>query len=137
MANMVASLIHTITTHTSDVMCVAFTHSKLATCGGDKTVRLWNTDDFAEEECSPLLGHTYYVQCCAFSPFGTVLASCSTDGKLILWDTKNGSELAVLQHPSQTCIRVCRFSPDSTRIVSGGDDNMICFWEVATHKLLM
>ncbi|PVD37339.1 hypothetical protein C0Q70_04338 [Pomacea canaliculata] len=40
------------------------------------------------------------------------------------------------KHPSKNSIRVCRFSPDSSHIVSGSDDNTICMWEVATKKLI-
>lgn len=90
----VASLIHTIATHTSDVNSVAFSpDGTLATASGDKTVRLWDTADFSELTASPLVGHSYYVHCCTFSPFGTILATCSTDGKLILWDVKSGSKV--------------------------------------------
>lgn len=90
----VASLIHTIATHTSDVNSVAFSpDGTLATASGDKTVRLWDTADFSELTASPLVGHSYYVHCCTFSPFGTILATCSTDGKLILWGVKSGSKV--------------------------------------------
>ncbi|KAK7485836.1 hypothetical protein BaRGS_00022936, partial [Batillaria attramentaria] len=133
---MVASLIHTISTHTADVTCLSFTQGKLATSSSDKTVRLWSTEDFSELPCSPLLGHTYNIHYCTFSPFGTILATCSTDGKLILWDVKTGEMNAVIQHPSKGSIRVCCFSPDSSRIVSGSDDDTICMWEVATKKLV-
>lgn len=95
----VASLIHTIATHTSDVNSVAFSpDGTLATASGDKTVRLWDTADFSELTASPLVGHSYYVHCCTFSPFGTILATCSTDGKLILWDVKSGSKVCEHWH---------------------------------------
>lgn len=136
MANMVASLIHTISTHSSDVTCLSFTQGKLASTSSDKTVRLWSTEDFSELPCSPLLGHTYNIHYCTFSPFGTILATCSTDGKLILWDVKTGDITAVFQHPSKGSLRVCCFSPDASRIVSGSDDDTICMWEVATKKLV-
>lgn len=136
MANMVASLIHTITTHTADVTSVSFTQGKLASASADKTVRLWSTEDFSELPCSPLLGHSFNIHTCRFSPFGTVLATCSTDGRLILWDVKTGETNAILQHPSKGAIRVCRFSPDGSRVVTGSDDDTICIWEVSTKKLV-
>ncbi|XP_048781071.2 WD repeat, SAM and U-box domain-containing protein 1-like isoform X2 [Ostrea edulis] len=133
----VASLHHTIAIHSSDVNSVAFSRDrKLATASGDKTVRLWDTEDFTELSASPLVGHAYYVHCCTFSPFGTLLATCSTDGKLILWDVKSGTKVATFQHPSKQSIRVCRFSPDSKYIVSGSDDETLALWDV-TGKILV
>ena len=77
--------------HTSDVNWVDFTGTKLlVSCSNDKTVRLWEADDdgkFQETSLSPLTGHSYGVNCVRFSPFGTIIASCSTDGNIILWNT--------------------------------------------------
>ncbi len=133
---MVATLTHTICAHSSDVNGVAFTANYLATCSGDKTVRMWMLDDYSEHATSPLCGHTYSVNCCIFSPNGSMLASCSTDGKLILWDSKSGDKLAVLQHKSKGSIRVCRFSSDSTLMATGSDDELMCLWNLSTRKII-
>lgn len=135
-SNLVCSLHHTIGAHTSDVNGVCFSKNTLATCSGDKTVRLWALEDYRELLCSPLCGHGYYVHCCTFSSFGTTLATCSTDGKVILWDVKTGEKKTVLQHPSKTSIRVCAFSPNFSMLVSGSDDETLCVWEVSTRRLL-
>ncbi|XP_033105844.1 WD repeat, SAM and U-box domain-containing protein 1-like [Anneissia japonica] len=124
-------------THTSDVNSVAFSGSLLATCSGDKTVRLYKiSENFKELAFSPLVGHSYYVHCCVFSPFGTTLASCSTDGKIILWDTRTGQTLSTFKHESNAILRVCRFSPDSKYLVSGAADNILCVWDVKAGKLI-
>ncbi|KAK6182045.1 hypothetical protein SNE40_009811 [Patella caerulea] len=136
MSNMVASLLQTLSGHSSDVTSLSFGEKELVTCSGDKTVRLWNIDDFSETPCSPLLSHTYVVNCCVFDKTGTVFASCSTDGKLIIWDSKTGEQKAVFEHPSKCAIRVCRFSPNATTVASGGDDNALCLWDVAKKKLI-
>lgn len=134
---LVTSLYHTLGAHSSDVNCVAFSNGDLlATASADKTARLWNTDDFSEHKHSPLCGHQYYVHCCTFSPFGTTLATCSTDGKLILWDVKTGKKSGVLHHESQNSIRVCRFSPNSKYILTGSDDELLCMWEVSSKKII-
>ncbi|XP_052254306.1 WD repeat, SAM and U-box domain-containing protein 1-like isoform X4 [Dreissena polymorpha] len=136
--DLVASLVHTINSHTSDVNGVCFSKDrKLATCSADKTVRVWDMTSYNELPFSPLCGHTYYVHCCCFSPFGTLLASCSTDGKVIIWDAKTGQKKCVLQHESKSPIRVCKFSPNSAQLISGSDDNNVCLWDVSSGALVI
>ena len=131
-----ASLLHTINAHMTDVNAVAFSDNSLASCSGDKTCRLWSLDDFSELPSSPLCGHKYSIHCCVFSPSGHVLASCSTDGRVILWDCKTGDKVSVFEHKSKSSIRVCRFSKDSCYLVTGSDDETVCLWDIATRKLI-
>lgn len=75
--------------HSCDVMSCDFSGKYLASCSGDKSIRLWEINEdgkFKEVQFSPLLDHTYGVNCVRFSPFGTLMASCSTDGRTILWN---------------------------------------------------
>ncbi|KAF3824443.1 hypothetical protein GH733_008728, partial [Mirounga leonina] len=128
-------LIHTLADHGDDVNCCAFSSSLLATCSLDKTIRLYSLSDFAELPHSPLKFHTYAVHCCCFSPSGHVLASCSTDGTTVLWNTQTGETLAVMEQPTGSPVRVCRFSPDSTCLVSGAADGTVVLWNAQTYKL--
>ncbi|KAJ7345723.1 hypothetical protein JRQ81_001673, partial [Phrynocephalus forsythii] len=128
-------LICTLRDHKDDVNCCAFSSSYLATCSLDKTVRLYSLSNFNELPYSPLRGHTYAVHCCCFSSLGHILASCSTDGTTILWNTENGLKLAVLEHPCRSPIRICRFSPDSTYMVSGAADGSVNLWNVQSLKV--
>lgn len=81
----------TLDGHSSDVNWVDFTGTRLlVSASNDKTVRIWECDDngvFKQTPLSPLTGHNYGVNCVRFSPFGTIIASCSTDGNIILWNT--------------------------------------------------
>uniref|UniRef100_A0A8D0HPJ7 WD repeat, SAM and U-box domain-containing protein 1 n=1 Tax=Sphenodon punctatus TaxID=8508 RepID=A0A8D0HPJ7_SPHPU len=128
-------LIHTIADHSDDVNYCAFSSSYLATCSLDKTIRLYSLSNFTELPYSPLKGHTYSVHCCCFSPSGQILASCSTDGTTVLWNTQNGQSLAVLEQPYGSPVRVCRFSPDSTYLVSGAADGSVVLWNAQSFKL--
>ncbi|KAM9284435.1 WD repeat, SAM and U-box domain-containing protein 1 isoform 3-T4 [Cariama cristata] len=130
-----ATLIHTLADHSDDVNYCAFSSSCLATCSLDKTVRVYSLSNFAELPYSPLKGHTYAVHCCCFSPSGHVLASCSTDGTTVVWDTRDGQMLAVLEQPSSSPVRVCRFSPESTYLVSGAADGSVVLWNMQSLKL--
>ncbi|XP_059250030.1 WD repeat, SAM and U-box domain-containing protein 1 isoform X5 [Mustela nigripes] len=132
--NMV-KLIHTLADHGDDVNCCAFSSSLLATCSLDKTIRLYSLSDFTELPHSPLKFHTYAVHCCCFSPSGHVLASCSTDGTTVLWNTQNGETLAVMEQPTGSPVRVCQFSPDSTCLVSGAADGTVVLWNAQSYKL--
>uniref|UniRef100_A0A7N4P027 WD repeat, SAM and U-box domain-containing protein 1 n=1 Tax=Sarcophilus harrisii TaxID=9305 RepID=A0A7N4P027_SARHA len=129
------TLIHTLADHGDDVNCCSFSSSLLATCSLDKTLRLYSLNGFNELPYSPLKYHTYAVHCCCFSPSGHILASCSTDGTTVLWNTQTGLILAVLNQPSGSPVRVCRFSPDSTYLVSGAADGTVVSWNMQTHKL--
>ena len=91
------------------------------------------SDDNQIEEISsvsPLIGHSYYVHCCQFSPCGKILASSSTDGRVILWDVATGKALHELSHESHSCIKICRFSPDGDRLLTGSDDETLVLWDV-------
>uniref|UniRef100_A0A2R9CKU3 WD repeat, SAM and U-box domain-containing protein 1 n=1 Tax=Pan paniscus TaxID=9597 RepID=A0A2R9CKU3_PANPA len=128
-------LIHTLADHGDDVNCCAFSFSLLATCSLDKTIRLYSLRDFTELPYSPLKFHTYAVHCCCFSPSGHILASCSTDGTTVLWNTENGQMLAVMEQPSGSPVRVCQFSPDSTCLASGAADGTVVLWNAQSYKL--
>lgn len=59
----------------------------IASAGGDKVIRIWDTNTGQELAQSPLKGHSYYVNSCVFSPNGDLLASSSSDGTVKLWST--------------------------------------------------
>ncbi|ELU10109.1 hypothetical protein CAPTEDRAFT_93086 [Capitella teleta] len=134
---MQCSLHHTITSHTSDITAVTFTHNTLASSSSDKTVRFWQVDNgYRETNSSPLCGHQYSVHCCVFSPCGKILASCSTDGRCVLWVVTSGQKLTSLQHPSGSSLRSCCFSPDGKRLATGGDDEKMCLWDTSSYQLI-
>ncbi|XP_029935885.1 WD repeat, SAM and U-box domain-containing protein 1 [Myripristis murdjan] len=130
------SLVCTLQDHLDDVNWCAFSATLLATCSGDKTLRIYNTRDFAELPYSPLSGHGYGVHCCCFSACGQFLASCSTDATTVIWSVATGEIEAVLEHPGRSPVRICAFSPDSTYLVSGASDGTLALWDFPSKKLL-
>ncbi|XP_053982976.1 WD repeat, SAM and U-box domain-containing protein 1-like isoform X1 [Hylaeus volcanicus] len=120
---------------------VAFHGNNLIASGsGDKVVRIWSieTDEeegeiimkFQEKPYSPLDGHTYSINYVEFSPCGGMLASCSLDGTAIIWNTENGSQAKSSFVNSGSGVRVCRWSPDGTKIATAGDDERTTLWDV-------
>ncbi|KAL7406825.1 hypothetical protein ABVT39_027038 [Epinephelus coioides] len=130
------SLICTLQAHRDDVNWCAFSGTLLATCSGDKTLRIYSTRDFSELPFSPLSGHGYGVHCCCFSTCGQFLASCSTDATTMVWSMVTGEIEAVLQHPGRSPVRICALSPDSAHLVSGASDGTLALWDFPSKKLL-
>ncbi|KAM7424363.1 hypothetical protein PAMA_000622 [Pampus argenteus] len=129
------SLICTLTDHRDDVNWCAFSTKLLATCSGDKTLRIYNTHDFSELPFSPLSGHGYSVHCCCFSACGQFLASCSTDSTTVIWSMVSGEIDAVLEHPGCSPVRICALSPDSVYLVSGASDGTLALWDFPSKQL--
>ncbi|KAF6732651.1 WD repeat, SAM and U-box domain-containing protein 1 [Oryzias melastigma] len=130
-----ASLVCTLQDHQDDVNWCAFSSTLLATCSGDKTVRIYNTSDFSELPFSPLSGHGYSVHCCCFSACGQFLASCSTDATIMVWSMVTGDIEAVLEHPGRSPVRICAISPDSVHLVSGASDGSLALWDFPSKQL--
>ncbi|XP_076332510.1 WD repeat, SAM and U-box domain-containing protein 1-like isoform X2 [Tachypleus tridentatus] len=140
MSKIKASFLQSLGGHTSDVTWCDFFGRTLVTGSNDKTVRLYEQDGqgkFVECLHSPLVSHTYGVNCVRFSPSGTLLASCSIDGTVILWNAQTGEQIAQLKHPGgNAAIRVCCFSPSSTLLASGGDDDVVFLWDIGTGSII-
>ena len=60
---------------------------------------------------------------------GTAQASAAgaEDGKVYLWDSLTGEQLAALEGHSKIVWAVA-FHPDGTALASGGEDNTIIIW---------
>ncbi|XP_040058503.2 WD repeat, SAM and U-box domain-containing protein 1 isoform X3 [Gasterosteus aculeatus] len=129
------SLLHTLRHHADEVSCCSFSPSLLATCSGDKTLRVYNTADFSELPFSPLSGHGYGVHCCCFSSCGRHLLSCSTDGSAIVWHAGTGEVAAVLVHPARSPLRACAVAPDSSLVLAGACDGTAALWDFPSKAL--
>lgn len=86
---LVATLQQELHAHSGDVNYCDWspTDQTLATCSGDKTVRLWRAEEGKQLSPSPISAHAYYVNACVFSPAGDLLATASSDNTVKLWTT--------------------------------------------------
>lgn len=69
----------------------------------------------------------------AISPDGSVLAAGTLVGKVMLWDTTSGAELAAVP-AHRGSIYALAFSPDGRVLASAGGDNAVHLWDSATGE---
>ncbi|KAL1712296.1 WD40-repeat-containing domain protein [Schizophyllum commune] len=134
--------------HTDWVQSVSFSPDGVTVVSGsyDRTLRLWNAQT-GKEMGDALKGHTNWVRSVVFSHDGTCVVSGADDHTVRIWVLATRQQLGKpLRHkdrrrrqiwtlPGSTgWVYAVAFSPDSTRIVSGGDDGAVRIWEAASGK---
>ncbi|MEH2335965.1 WD40 repeat domain-containing protein [Nostoc sp.] len=85
-------------------------------------------------EVQTLVGHEGRVWAIAFHPNGQILASCSEDYTIRLWDVATGNWLCVWQAHDRW-LRSVAFSPDG-QLLASSCDNTIKLWDVKTQECL-
>lgn len=121
---------------------------------------------YEEASFSPLMGHKYGVTCVKVSPQSTMLASASIDGTTQLWNLRvkylndllylilslfldilinssdhsfliqTGSKIHTMVQVGGESVRTCKFSPDSTNLVTAGDNGQVCLWDLIRRTLI-
>lgn len=73
--------------------------------------------------------HGNRVQCVSFSPDGSLLASGSMDGTVLLWEVKAHEEIGRVE-VGEGFVRSLCFSPDGRLVAAGSDDGSIYLIDV-------
>ena len=101
------------------------------------SIGIWIYDAYKREEVRLVTGYTDTVECIAFSPDGSLLASGSDDDTVHLWDINTRTH-KILFTGRTSSVRSIAFSPDS-RTLAGGSrsnrDKTVYLWDIDTGNL--
>ncbi|KAK8793404.1 hypothetical protein WA158_004763 [Blastocystis sp. Blastoise] len=125
-------LIDTLEGHNSEVWYASWcpTRDEIASCGSDRTIRIWKKVDGKWILYSTLVGeHKKTVRCVEYSPDGKSLASCSFDSTIIIWkyDGKTFKYSHTLEgHSSE--VKHVDWKPSGDLLASCSRDRNIMIW---------
>ncbi|XP_037701211.1 apoptotic protease-activating factor 1 isoform X3 [Choloepus didactylus] len=133
--SMTGELLYTYDEHSEQVNCCHFTnnshHLLLATGSSDYFLKLW---DLNKKECrNTMFGHTNSVNHCRFSPDDNLLASCSADGTLKLFDIHTSGLLAEIYTGHHSTVQYCDFSPHNHLAVVALSQYCVELWNIDSH----
>lgn len=119
--------------HQERAWCVAWSPSGklLASCGGDKAVRIWGQEG-DNWVCKSVLddGHQRTVRRVAWSPCGNYLASSSFDATTSIWSRKDGEfeNIATLEgHENE--VKCVAWAPNGSLLATCSRDKSVWIWE--------
>ncbi|KAI9002474.1 WD40-repeat-containing domain protein [Hyaloraphidium curvatum] len=135
-------LLSALTGHDAAVLVVRWSPDgkRLATGGDDRAVMLWERDDEAVEFGGPrneegyrvvkvLRGHDSDVVDLAWSVDGDLLATCSLDRSVVVWDAR-GHEIIRRFHGHEGHVKGVAFDPLGTYLASCADDKTMRIWSL-------
>jgi WD40 repeat protein len=101
---------------------------------GSNNVTLWDVE--TRKAIAKWIGHTDVVCALCWSADGERVASGSWDGTARIWNIHSGRTVLIIQ-TGHRWVHAVMYSPDSSKLATGGDDeNAVKIWDAKTGKLL-
>ncbi len=94
--------------------------------------RVWDLP--STTEAAHFAGHDNFTYRVAFHPEGELIASCTKQGQLKLWNWQTGEELFSIHGGNAEIEDLC-IHPDGKRIVIALDNQSLQIWNVDTHQV--
>lgn len=113
--------------------------STFAICSIDRTISIWNIDEKSESDSSvpstpeiKLEGHADDINMIRWSSTASILASCSDDSTVKLWNTQSR---ACIQDLNQHNREVCAIQWNKTGLLASGSlDSTVRLWDAESGK---
>jgi len=117
-------------------VCWSPNGSMLASCGGDKTIRIW-TSQGKQWSCNAILseGHQRTIRRVSWSPDSKYLASASFDGTVSVWQLNNGEFdcIATLEgHENE--VKAVSWDISGSLLATCSRDKSVWIWEMESDN---
>jgi WD40 repeat protein len=105
--------------------------SVLAAAEENASLRLWDPSSGDEIDAlkAPDADSEAFLWDAAFHPSGSLLAAVDSAGQVFVWSFPQGDLLAAFQGHMRGAAAVA-FSPDATRLATGGLDGVVYLWQI-------
>lgn len=100
----------------------------------DETIRVWDVKNGKSHKTLP--AHSEPVTAVHFNRDGTLIASCSHDGLIRIWDMQSNNCLKTLVDSANPPVSHVKFSPNGKYILASTYDSTLRLWDYSKGKVL-